>query len=92
MLSSPKASPSAARLADALCTEAGAEASCQAAQLRKAQRTKLVQLLADYRLPISGHEGYGKVSYVAIAHCLCYRWLCLSPHLNRRCSILYLLC
>ena len=62
-----KSAAVAARLADALCHEAGAEPSCQAAQLRKGQRMKLVQLLADYRLPITGHEGYGKVS------CRCLR-------------------
>jgi len=54
------------RLADALCAEAGTESTCQAAQLRKGPRSSLVRLLAEYPLPVAGHEGYGKVSSVAM--------------------------
>ncbi len=64
-----------ARLADALCAEAGTEATCQAAQLRKGPRSSLVRLLAEYPLPVTGHEGYGKVSSVAMPW-WSLRWCC----------------
>ena len=55
-----------ARLADALAAEAGVEASCQVAQLRRGQQAMLVQLLAAYELPVTGHQGYAKVWIYAV--------------------------
>lgn len=49
-----------ARLADALCRELGL-ADRQIAQLRKAEKARLLQALTAYQLECTGHEGYGKV-------------------------------
>ena len=67
------------RLADALCAEAGTESTCQAAQLRKGPRSSLVRLLAEYPLPVTGHEGYGKVSSIAMRWCA-VRCRCHAQH------------
>ncbi|MBE2185157.1 MAG: aminoacetone oxidase family FAD-binding enzyme [Rhodothermales bacterium] len=48
------------RLADALVAESGVAPGTSLAQLRKADRARLVALLAAYRLPVTGHEGYKK--------------------------------
>ncbi|DBA78212.1 TPA: hypothetical protein ACH3X2_008172 [Trebouxia sp. C0005] len=47
------------RLADALCHEADVTGT-PLAQLKKADRVKLLELLTSYPLPITGHEGYPK--------------------------------
>ena len=54
-----------ARLAAALCAEAGAEAACQVAQLRRGQRDALLRVLSAFPLPVTGHEGYAKVCSAA---------------------------
>ena len=48
------------RLADALLAEANVDASCKVADLRKADRLKLLEILTRYRIPIDGHQGYRK--------------------------------
>ena len=48
------------RLADALVEESGVDPGTSLAQLRKTDRARLVALLAAYRLPVTGHEGYKK--------------------------------
>jgi len=48
------------RLADALIAEAGVEATCKVADLRKDDRLKLLDILTRYRIPIDGHQGYRK--------------------------------
>lgn len=48
------------RLADALIAEANVDASCKVADLRKADRLKLLEILTRYRIPIDGHQGYRK--------------------------------
>lgn len=45
-----------ARLADALCAEAGLAPDARMAGLRREHRQALVQALADYRLAVTGHE------------------------------------
>ncbi|KAL0048575.1 hypothetical protein WJX82_006231 [Trebouxia sp. C0006] len=47
------------RLVDALCHEADVTGT-PLAQLKKADRVKLLELLTSYPLPITGHEGYPK--------------------------------
>jgi hypothetical protein len=49
-----------ARLADALCAEAGLPAGRKVSEMRKAERAALLAALTEYRLPASGHEGYAK--------------------------------
>lgn len=49
-----------ARLADAIAAEAGVEPGRTLAQLRREERTRLVELLARYPLPWTGDEGYKK--------------------------------
>jgi hypothetical protein len=49
-----------ARLAEALLAEAGVEPERVLAQLRREERTRLVELLTRYPLPWSGDEGYKK--------------------------------
>ena len=44
------------------CREAGCDPKVQLAQLAKAQRTKLLQMLTSYRIQYTGHEGFAKVS------------------------------
>lgn len=48
------------RLADTLLSEAGVPADRAVAQLRRAERMGLVELLARYPLPWTGDEGYKK--------------------------------
>ncbi|HEX2189782.1 MAG TPA: aminoacetone oxidase family FAD-binding enzyme [Longimicrobiaceae bacterium] len=48
------------RLADALAAEARLEPGRTLAQLRREERTRLVELLARYPLPWTGDEGYKK--------------------------------
>jgi len=45
-----------ARLADALCAEAGLAAGARMAELRREQRGALVRALTAYALPVTGHE------------------------------------
>ncbi|CAK0786894.1 hypothetical protein CVIRNUC_010108 [Coccomyxa viridis] len=47
------------RLSEALCAELGLEAR-RVAELRKAERSELLDKLTGYPLPFSGHEGYAK--------------------------------
>jgi predicted Rossmann fold flavoprotein len=49
-----------ARLADALLTEAGVDDARTLPQLRREERQRLVETLARYPLPWTGHEGYKK--------------------------------
>jgi predicted Rossmann fold flavoprotein len=49
-----------ARLADALCAEAGLPPGRRAAELRKAERAALVAALTGYEVAVRGHEGYAK--------------------------------
>lgn len=49
-----------ARLADTLAAEAQVDPSRTLAQLRREERTRLVELLARYPLPWTGDEGYKK--------------------------------
>jgi len=48
------------RLAEVLLTEAGVPLGTPLAQLRRADRARLVQTLTAYPLPWTGHEGYKK--------------------------------
>ena len=48
------------RLADALLAEAGVDESRTLPQLRRDERQRLVETLARYPLPWTGHEGYKK--------------------------------
>ena len=48
------------RLAEALLVEAGVPLDAPLAQLRRAERARLVQTLTAYPLPWTGHEGYQK--------------------------------
>lgn len=48
------------RLADLLMTEAGLEPTSRVAQLRRADRQRLIALLVRYPLPWQGDEGYRK--------------------------------
>ena len=48
------------RLADQLVAESGVEPQRTPAQLRRDERARLVEVLARYRLPWTGHEGYKK--------------------------------
>ena len=48
------------RLADALLVEAGVDDTCKVADLRKADRLKLLEVLTRYCIPIDGHQGYRK--------------------------------
>jgi hypothetical protein len=48
------------RLADALLAEAGVDDSRTLPQLRREERQRLVETLARYPLPWTGHEGYKK--------------------------------
>jgi len=48
------------RLADAILEEAGVDPAQSLAQLRRADRARLVELLARYPLPWTGDEGYKK--------------------------------
>lgn len=48
------------RLADALLAEAGVDATCKVADLRKAERLTLIEVLTTYRIPVDGHQGYRK--------------------------------
>lgn len=47
-----------------VCSEAEVDPKVQLAQLAKAKRTRLVQVLTSYRIPFTGHEGFAKVSIV----------------------------
>lgn len=49
-----------ARLADALMAEAGVDPQVTTSQLKKENRARLVQALAEYPLPYTGDEGYKK--------------------------------
>ncbi len=49
-----------ARLAEALVAEAGVDEGRTLSQLRREERAALVERLARYRLPWTGHEGYKK--------------------------------
>ena len=49
-----------ARLADALCAEAGLPEGRKLPDLRKEERTKLLQVLTSCQLQVTGHEGYAK--------------------------------
>lgn len=53
------------RLAEALCGEAGVSER-RLAELRRAERTVLLDKLTEYPLECDGHEGYAKVK----DHCL----------------------
>lgn len=53
------------RLADALVLEAGVAPETPLAQLRRSDRRKLVDTLAAYALPWTGHEGYKKAEVTA---------------------------
>jgi predicted Rossmann fold flavoprotein len=48
------------RLADALLAEAGIAVELPRSRLRRDQRTRLVEVLSRYRLPVTGDEGYRK--------------------------------
>ena len=48
------------RLAAALLQEAGVPVGTDASQLRRGDRIRLLDHLADYRLPVTGTEGYRK--------------------------------
>jgi predicted Rossmann fold flavoprotein len=48
------------RLADALLTEAGVDPQTTTSQLKKDERVRLVEALANYVLPWTGDEGYKK--------------------------------
>ncbi|HEY0093903.1 MAG TPA: aminoacetone oxidase family FAD-binding enzyme [Archangium sp.] len=48
------------RLADALLAEAGVDDARTLPQLRREERQRLVEVLARYPLPWTGHEGYKK--------------------------------
>lgn len=49
-----------ARLAEALCADAGLPPDRRAAELRRAERLALIERLTSYALPWTGHEGYRK--------------------------------
>jgi predicted Rossmann fold flavoprotein len=49
-----------ARLVDALCAEAQLPPGRNLSELRKEERTRLISLLTNCTLDITGHEGYGK--------------------------------
>ncbi|MEX2273599.1 MAG: aminoacetone oxidase family FAD-binding enzyme [Vicinamibacterales bacterium] len=49
-----------ARLADMLVASAGIPADRRLAELRRDERSRLLTQLVDYRLPVSGDEGYKK--------------------------------
>ena len=49
-----------ARLADALCAEAGVPPETRVCELRREHRQRLLELLTAYRLPVDGHQGYKK--------------------------------
>lgn len=49
-----------ARLVDALCAEAQLPLGRKLSELRKEERVRLVSVLTNYSLEITGHEGYGK--------------------------------
>ncbi len=44
-----------------LCREAGSDPKVQLAQLAKSKRSRLVEMLTSYCIPVTGHEGYPKV-------------------------------
>jgi predicted Rossmann fold flavoprotein len=48
------------RLADALLVEAGIAMDLPRSRLRRGERSRLVELLCRYRLPVTGDEGYRK--------------------------------
>jgi len=48
------------RLADLLAHEIGIARGTRVAQLRREDRVRLLEVLTDFRLPISGHEGFAK--------------------------------
>ena len=48
------------RLAEQLMTEAGVPLDRRTSDLRRAERTKLIELLTSYELPWTGDEGYKK--------------------------------
>jgi len=48
------------RLADALLEEAGVDPERPRAQLRREERGRILDVLCDYELPWTGHEGYKK--------------------------------
>ena len=48
------------RLADALLAEAGINLDCKVADLRKAERLSLLEILTKYRIVVDGHQGYRK--------------------------------
>ena len=54
-----------ARLADALCIEAGVEAGAQIAQVAREPRARLIELLTARELPVSGTLGYEKAEATA---------------------------
>ena len=45
---------------DALLVEAGVDRDCKVAELRKDDRTRLLDVLTQYTLPVGGHQGYRK--------------------------------
>ena len=49
-----------ARLAEMLVAAAGLPADRRMAELKREERVRLINTLADYRLPVSGDEGYKK--------------------------------
>lgn len=48
------------RLADRLIAESGVDPQRTPSQLKREERTRLIDALARYTLPITGHEGYKK--------------------------------
>ena len=54
-----------ARLADALCAEAGVEPGAQIAQVAREPRARLIELLTARVLPVSGTLGYEKAEATA---------------------------
>ena len=48
------------RLADLVADEIGIDRSTRVAQLRREDRVRLIGALTDFRLPVSGHEGFAK--------------------------------
>ena len=49
-----------ARLARALVADSGTDPATSLAQLRREDRRRVVTALSDYRLPVSGHEGFAR--------------------------------
>ena len=60
LLSTRVASRLPARLAEMLIASAGIAPDRKMAELKREERVRLINTLADYRLPVSGDEGYKK--------------------------------